>query len=389
MRAPAVEKESIQSIRVEVRGESFQMMKDSSVMFKPYSEITFIQTDKPVYKPGQTVHFRIVTLDTQFAPVIQLYSTVELRDVHQNRIGQWTNVSTNGRILQLSHPLSSEAPLGTYTLSAAVGETRTQHSFKVKEYVLPRFEVKVNAPSEVNVAESELKIEIQVVDFKDLPVVDMPVYLYRGYWSSDVMLNLTTDQHGMASFSLNMTDHNDHLNLRASCYGPNILRPSFQNKYYEDARQAISPLQPVTVQRPSVSSVVLQNVEQPLACGKVAHFTGKYVVVGEKAQDSPLYFFYLGEVSFELMVDPEMSPVLQVLVYSVLPSGNVIAGNKDFETEKCFKHKVSLEFSPPRAVPAEQGTLKVTAQPGALCGLSSVDQSVLLLEPNKQLDADK
>ncbi|XP_029111451.1 alpha-2-macroglobulin-like [Scleropages formosus] len=525
--APAVEKESIQSIRVEVRGESFQMMKDSSVMFKPYSEITFIQTDKPVYKPGQTVHFRIVTLDTQFAPVIQLYSTVELRDVHQNRIGQWTNVSTNGRILQLSHPLSSEAPLGTYTLSAAVGETRTQHSFKVKEYVLPRFEVKVNAPSEVNVAESELKIEvcgkytygqavpgkaelelcrnkpwvsinerpchtqsvqldkigcgshvfnmsyfhnldsnfqgtlafnakveeqgtgvilqesakvrinntigrvkfvetpsfydpgsniegkIQVVDFKDLPVVDMPVYLYRGYWSSDVMLNLTTDQHGMASFSLNMTDHNDHLNLRASCYGPNILRPSFQNKYYEDARQAISPLQPVTVQRPSVSSVVLQNVEQPLACGKVAHFTGKYVVVGEKAQDSPLYFFYLvmsrgsivhhgsfsvawhegpllqGEVSFELMVDPEMSPVLQVLVYSVLPSGNVIAGNKDFETEKCFKHKVSLEFSPPRAVPAEQGTLKVTAQPGALCGLSSVDQSVLLLEPNKQLDADK
>ncbi|KPP59862.1 alpha-1-macroglobulin-like, partial [Scleropages formosus] len=50
---------------------------------------------------------------------------------------------------------------------------------------------------------------------------------------------------------------------------------------------------------------------------------------------------------------------------------------------------VSLEFSPPRAVPAEQGTLKVTAQPGALCGLSSVDQSVLLLEPNKQLDADK
>uniref|UniRef100_A0A8C9VBV6 Alpha-2-macroglobulin-like n=1 Tax=Scleropages formosus TaxID=113540 RepID=A0A8C9VBV6_SCLFO len=489
--APAVEKESIQSIRVEVRGESFQMMKDSSVMFKPYSEITFIQTDKPVYKPGQTVHFRIVTLDTQFAPVIQL-------DVHQNRIGQWTNVSTNGRILQLSHPLSSEAPLGTYTLSAAVGETRTQHSFKVKEYVLPRFEVKVNAPSEVNVAESELKIEvcgkytygqavpgkaelelcrnkprvsinerpchtqsvqvrrtlicnsgviwllinsevaslcagyvltgvilqesakvhinytigrvkfvetpsfydpgsniegkIQVVDFKDLPVVDMPVYLYRGSWSSDVMLNLTTDQHGMASFSLNMTDHNDHLNLR--------VRTQFS-------------LTPVTVQRPSVSSVVLQNVEQPLACGKVAHFTGKYVVVGEKAQDSPLYFFYLvmsrgsivhhgsfskalvclvvlqGEVSFELMVDPEMSPVLQVLVYSVLPSGNVIAGNKDFETEKCFKHKVSLEFSPPRAVPAEQGTLKVTAQPGALCGLSSVDQSVLLLEPNKQLDADK
>uniref|UniRef100_A0A8C9QRC6 Alpha-2-macroglobulin-like n=1 Tax=Scleropages formosus TaxID=113540 RepID=A0A8C9QRC6_SCLFO len=495
--APAVEKESIQSIRVEVRGESFQMMKDSSVMFKPYSEITFIQTDKPVYKPGQTgvlpipCHFLCLT---------------EQNDVHQNRIGQWTNVSTNGRILQLSHPLSSEAPLGTYTLSAAVGETRTQHSFKVKEYVLPRFEVKVNAPSEVNVAESELKIEvcgkytygqavpgkaelelcrnkprvsinerpchtqsvqvrrtlicnsgviwllinsevaslcagyvltgvilqesakvhinytigrvkfvetpsfydpgsniegkIQVVDFKDLPVVDMPVYLYRGSWSSDVMLNLTTDQHGMASFSLNMTDHNDHLNLR--------VRTQFS---LTDARQAISPLQPVTVQRPSVSSVVLQNVEQPLACGKVAHFTGKYVVVGEKAQDSPLYFFYLvmsrgsivhhgsfsvawhevlqGEVSFELMVDPEMSPVLQVLVYSVLPSGNVIAGNKDFETEKCFKHKVSLEFSPPRAVPAEQGTLKVTAQPGALCGLSSVDQSVLLLEPNKQLDADK
>uniref|UniRef100_A0A8C9VEZ9 Alpha-2-macroglobulin-like n=1 Tax=Scleropages formosus TaxID=113540 RepID=A0A8C9VEZ9_SCLFO len=489
--APAVEKESIQSIRVEVRGESFQMMKDSSVMFKPYSEITFIQTDKPVYKPGQTVHFRIVTLDTQFAPN-SLFSCLLVQDVHQNRIGQWTNVSTNGRILQLSHPLSSEAPLGTYTLSAAVGETRTQHSFKVKEYGKPvrcfplvninssfyirsirfalvsvalmlvicphhqldkigcgshvfnmsyfhnldsnfqgtlAFNAKVEEQGTGVILQESAKVRInntigrvkfvetpsfydpgsniegKVVDFKDLPVVDMPVYLYRGYWSSDVMLNLTTDQHGMASFSLNMTDHNDHLNLR--------VRTQFSLTYYEDARQAISPLQPVTVQRPSVSSVVLQNVEQPLACGKVAHFTGKYVVVGEKAQDSPLNLVsgcdgvhlegvslatkkalvclvvLQGEVSFELMVDPEMSPVLQVLVYSVLPSGNVIAGNKDFETEKCFKHKVSLEFSPPRAVPAEQGTLKVTAQPGALCGLSSVDQSVLLLEPNKQLDADK
>ena len=51
--------------------------------------------------------------------------------------------------------------------------------------------------------------------------------------------------------------------------------------------------------------------------------------------------------------------------------------------------QVSLEFSPSSAVPGEETIMQVTAQPESLCGVSAVDQSVLIKEPGKTLDADK
>ncbi|XP_035536272.1 alpha-2-macroglobulin-like, partial [Morone saxatilis] len=77
------------------------------------------------------------------------------------------------------------------------------------------------------------------------------------------------------------------------------------------------------------------------------------------------------------------------VAYAILPSETVIAHSADFSTEKCFSHKVSLEFSPSSAVPGEETTLQVTAQPDSLCGVSAVDQSVLIKEPGKTLETDK
>ncbi|KAL7831787.1 hypothetical protein AOLI_G00293350 [Acnodon oligacanthus] len=96
-----------------------------------------------------------------------------------------------------------------------------------------------------------------------------------------------------------------------------------------------------------------------------------------------------GKVSFRLSVDAGLAPVVQVLVYCVLPSENVIAASKDFNVEKCFRNKVSLQFSPTEAVPGEENTLQLSAQPGSLCGLSAVDQSVFIMEPGKRLNADE
>ncbi len=52
--APLVEEESVQRMKVELQGESFKMTEERKVMFKPYHPLTFIQTDKPIYTPGQT-----------------------------------------------------------------------------------------------------------------------------------------------------------------------------------------------------------------------------------------------------------------------------------------------------------------------------------------------
>lgn len=59
---PKVSVESIQVIRVELRGQDIQMMKETNVRIKPATPISFIQTDKPIYKPGQTGIFLFLTL---------------------------------------------------------------------------------------------------------------------------------------------------------------------------------------------------------------------------------------------------------------------------------------------------------------------------------------
>nr|XP_046169671.1 alpha-2-macroglobulin [Oncorhynchus gorbuscha] len=70
--APQVESDQVQNFKVEVRGETFLSTEERKVMIKPYSPMTFIQTDKPIYNPGQTVQFRVITLDSSFSLVNQL-----------------------------------------------------------------------------------------------------------------------------------------------------------------------------------------------------------------------------------------------------------------------------------------------------------------------------
>eukprot|EP00063_Salmo_salar_P094357 XP_014069192.1 PREDICTED: uncharacterized protein LOC106612515 [Salmo salar] len=52
--APHVESDEVQNFKVEVRGETFLSTEERKVMIKPYSPMTFVQTDKPIYNPGHT-----------------------------------------------------------------------------------------------------------------------------------------------------------------------------------------------------------------------------------------------------------------------------------------------------------------------------------------------
>lgn len=52
-----------------------------------------------------------------------------------------------------------------------------------------------------------------------------------------------------------------------------------------------------------------------------------------------------GEVSIKLQVNAQMAPTVQIVVFAVLPSETVIAKSNDFDTEKCFSHKVRCFYT--------------------------------------------
>ncbi|RXN38676.1 alpha-2-macroglobulin-like protein [Labeo rohita] len=496
-KAPLVEAESVQKIKVELQGKYFKMTEERKVMFKPYHPLTFIQTDKPIYIPGQTVNFRVVTMDTNFAPLDQQYGSVILEDNQSNRIGQWTNVSSTRWILQRSYELNPEAREGIYRLKAYIGDRMISHDFEVKKYVLPKFEITVQSPDKVSVDEEELLIEvcgkytygqplpgkswvkvcrdvlpyhyvtydsipscfeetteikktgcaihtldvsgflnstlkyslqnslrvealiteegteitmtksksvsltyeigkvtlmdlpktykhgsviegkIKLSNLKDAPIQNKEVYLFEGEtWTSKRLLNLTTDSDGLASFSLNTSSLPERdIDLMASVY-PGLHYQSHNTPHISMDRKTVQLFWPATPYTPTLSELIIENIEQPLKCDAEFTVTIKYYFIGETVEEFKTDIVYMvlsrgvivrhgyekvevkssngaasGTVSFKLSAGADLAPAVQILAYCVLPSGNVAAGSTKFDAEKCFSNKVSLQFSPAKAVP--------------------------------------
>ncbi|XP_068852578.1 alpha-2-macroglobulin-like protein 1 [Aphelocoma coerulescens] len=154
--APATGKEEIVELHVSIQGDSLNVSESKKVMLRALEPGIFIQTDKAVYKPGQEVKFRVVSLDKDLTPSNQKLPLVFLKDPSGNRIAQWREVTPRQGIVDLSLPLASEPALGTYTISVE-GKS---HSFSVEEYVLPKFEVTIHLPSALRTKDKKFPVEI-------------------------------------------------------------------------------------------------------------------------------------------------------------------------------------------------------------------------------------
>uniref|UniRef100_A0A8C1G250 Alpha-2-macroglobulin-like n=1 Tax=Cyprinus carpio TaxID=7962 RepID=A0A8C1G250_CYPCA len=434
----APDSDSVQEIQVEAQGKNTHLIKKRKVKFVSYNPFTIIRTDKSIYNPGQTVQFRIFTVDLNFKPVDET-------DNRMNRINQWINAtSTHGKILQLSHTLNPEASVGSYELFVETSKQTIKEYFQVKEYVLPKFEVKLHTPKTVRANEEEVKLGIlpfTLLCFPDISMertenvfltytigsikfIDLPEFFEKGsviqakvkvefskgtpfpYFKVVVEhalsrpQELTTDINGLADFTIDTS-----LAISKSIY--NGAPFNFESAY--------KTLQIKSKEGPEkVSPLVIKALEEPLKCEEEISVTVQYTITGETAESGSVTIVYLvssreqivhhgykniemkgsdgvvqGEVMFKVPVRARMSPKMEFFAYCVLPSETVLAASRTFQTEKCFENKVSLRFSPTTAVPGEENTLQISAQPGSLCGLSAVDQSVLILESGKHLDTDK
>ncbi|NXD24436.1 A2MG protein, partial [Spelaeornis formosus] len=146
-------------LTVTVKGATLKFSSRKSVLVQNSESLVFIQTDKPIYKPGQTVLFRIVSLDEEFRPVNEMVSMI--LDPKKNHLYQWTNADLEMGFVQLFFNLTSEPIQGTYKVVVQKASGKTiQHSFSVEEYVLPKFEVTVKMPKVISILDEELKVKV-------------------------------------------------------------------------------------------------------------------------------------------------------------------------------------------------------------------------------------
>ncbi|KAF4022812.1 hypothetical protein G4228_014833 [Cervus hanglu yarkandensis] len=138
-----------------VKGDTLKIFERRSVALSSEETVTFVQTDKPIYKSGENVKLRIVTLDTKFLPINDVVSP----DPQDNRIFQWQNVTSSQNITELSFQLILEPVFGDYSIvvKEKSGKTLT-HQFTVNRNVLPKFEVKVSAPQTITISDDEFQV---------------------------------------------------------------------------------------------------------------------------------------------------------------------------------------------------------------------------------------
>ncbi|XP_072280966.1 alpha-2-macroglobulin-like protein 1 [Pyxicephalus adspersus] len=88
-----------------------------------------------------------------------------------------------------------------------------------------------------------------------------------------------------------------------------------------------------------------------------------------------------GSFPIKIHLDDHLSPQFSVLVYIILSNGETIAAMNHFEVSSCFKNKVQLKFSEEQVHPGGKVNLEVSAEPGSLCSVRSIDKGYLLKYP--------
>uniref|UniRef100_A0A452R4E0 Alpha-2-macroglobulin n=1 Tax=Ursus americanus TaxID=9643 RepID=A0A452R4E0_URSAM len=248
--------------------------------------------------------------------------------------------------------------------------------------------------------------QVQLLDGKGVPMPDELVFITAN--EANYNSNATTDEHGLVQFSINTTDiTGTSLTVRVKhkdsspCYGYQWLLAE-----HEEAHHTAN-----LVFSLSKSFVRLEPLPRELPCGQTQTVQAHYILNARVLQElNELVFYYLimakggvvlngahmlpvkqgdmkGHFSVSIPVESDIAPVARMLIYAILPDGEVIGDSAKYKVENCLANKVDLSFRPTQSLPASHAHLQVSASPQSLCALRAVDQSVLLMKPEAELSA--
>jgi len=144
----------------------------------------YLYTDRPVYRPNQTVYFKGILrkrVGESFALPDVSRVKVSIRGPNDEAVFEQEYPVERRGTFTGEFNLPAEPSLGSYTLTASVeGGESWQATFKVLEYRKPEFEVTVTAPKKFYVVGDSAELTLQARYYYGAPVKDAQVH-YRVY----------------------------------------------------------------------------------------------------------------------------------------------------------------------------------------------------------------
>uniref|UniRef100_A0A182X456 TEP1-F n=1 Tax=Anopheles quadriannulatus TaxID=34691 RepID=A0A182X456_ANOQN len=125
--------------------QGFNFHMETELLCLSKSVAGLIQIDKPIFKPGDTVNFRVIVLDTELKPPATVKSVhVTIRDPQRNVIRKWSTAKLFAGVFESNLQIAPTPMLGVWNILVQLeGEELVSKTFEVKEYVLTSFDVQV------------------------------------------------------------------------------------------------------------------------------------------------------------------------------------------------------------------------------------------------------
>ena len=154
--------------------EGERYVQTHPVQLQPSGKL-LLQSDKPLYQPGQTVHLRAVAMRTHDGhPLTQASVQFELHDARNNRVFTATQKLSAFGIAAADAVLAEGILLGTYQATAellgAAGVEPAQLPVEVSRYVLPKMRLAVRPDRPYYRPGERVKLALDGRYFTDKPV---------------------------------------------------------------------------------------------------------------------------------------------------------------------------------------------------------------------------
>ncbi len=172
---------------------NFLVKKDADFLLnEPYSYSSgwdkykvYIYTDRPVYRPGHTVHFKALLRgrkENDYDAVKAHDARVKIMDTRDNVLYEKTLTTNDWGSLEGEIDLPDEPPLGRYSIEVSPGEDLTYYgSFQVEEYRKPEYKVTAQMEKKNYVSGDTVSVSTEARYYFGEPVKDAKIsyFVYR------------------------------------------------------------------------------------------------------------------------------------------------------------------------------------------------------------------
>jgi uncharacterized protein YfaS (alpha-2-macroglobulin family) len=135
-----------------------------------------LSSDKPVYKPGQTILVRALALrKPDLKPVARQRAVFTLTDPKGNVLFKHTADTSAFGISSAECALAQEIQEGSYTLACRIGDTESKQTVEIRQYVLPKFKIDLHPDRPYYSPGETAKLAVQGDYFFGKPVADAAV----------------------------------------------------------------------------------------------------------------------------------------------------------------------------------------------------------------------